>query len=448
VIGRRLALAVVLALAALTAFAGQASATTVTRVFTSEPITVAGYSVLQDLTVNIPRPQGAGFITHMAADVVDLRTGAQVPINRIMLHHIVFADIGTPAAPLREAFYGDGEERDTMDLPAGYGYPMPADHRWAMIWMLMNHRLQTDTVQIRWTLTWDTDPGLQPVVPMVFDASHGRQGLVYDVAGGGAAGATDVRTDTRPSPVSGRIVAGLGHVHGGAVGLTLSQPTCGDRVVYRARPTWGTAANPFYHVRPILHEPGPINMSEIRTAQGIPVIAGQPLTLTSVYDATRPHTRVMGLMVAYIAPDPTILDGCGAMPTDVQSIRTTTPGRAVAPVFTVPLTGLDASGHAVTIARPPGATFVAASAATVDVGDVFYARRNISIPQGGSVTWRFGGELAHDVTLASGPRGFSSDQLKGGGTWSRRFNVPGRYRIFCSLHPVQMTAVITVRPRR
>ena len=445
---RRLALAAALALLALPTLAGQASAAPVTQVFASKPITVAGYSVLQDLTVNIPRPAGAGFITHMAADVVDPRTGTQVPINRIMLHHIVFADIGTPAAPKREAFYGDGEERDTMDLPAGYGYPVGADDHWAMVWMLMNHRLQTDTVQIRWTLTWDTDRALQPVVPTVFDASHGRQGLVYDVAGGGPAGATDVRTDTRPAPVSGRIVAGLGHVHGGAVGLTLSQPTCGDRVVYRAQPTWGTASNPFYHVRPILHEPGPINMSEIRTAQGIPVIAGQPLKLSSVYDATRPHTRVMGLMVAYIAPDPTVLDGCGAMPTHVQTIRTRTPGRTVAPVFTVPLTGLDAGGRAVTIDRPAGATYVARQAASVDVGDVFYARRNISIPRGGSVTWTFGGDLAHDVTLASGPRGFSSDQLKGGATWSRRFNVPGRYRIFCSLHPVQMTAVITVRPRR
>ena len=33
------------------------------------------------------------------------------------------------------------------------------------------------------------------------------------------------------------------------------------------------------------------------------------------------------------------------------------------------------------------------------------------------------------------------------GLWSR-LRVPGEYRIFCSLHPVDMPQVIRVRPRR
>jgi len=414
--------------------------------FTSKPITVGGYSVERAITGNVDRPAGAGFITEMSADVVDVNTGKQVPINRIMLHHIVFAAYGVD--PGNKAFYGDGEERAIMKLPAGYGYPVAAGEKWAIVWMLMNHRQQTDAVKIRWRLTWDTNPNLKPVTPMSFDASHSAQGLVYSVPGGGKVGSTDVRTQSRTAPLSGRIVAGLGHVHGGAAELALSEPGCGNRTIYRSSPTWGSSSNPFYNVKPILHEPGPINMSRIESQSGIPVHAGEELKLSSVYDAHLPHTRVMGLMVVYIAKDDSVTTNCGKIPSDVKQIGTTTQGRKRAPVFPVPLTGLDSKGHAVEIARPPGATLMAGLSADLDVGDAFYTRRNISIAQGGSVTWAFGSVLQHDVTVADGPRGFNSDWMKAGQSFTKRFDVPGTYKLFCSLHPVQMTQVVTVRPKR
>ncbi len=88
-----------------------------------------------------PTPASGGSITHMETDVVDVDTGAQVPIQRLMLHHIVFTnlnrqdatckgqgytgfdgrkDFGSTFAPQR--FYAAGEERAKMSLPAGYGY--------------------------------------------------------------------------------------------------------------------------------------------------------------------------------------------------------------------------------------------------------------------------------------------------------------------------------------
>jgi plastocyanin len=444
---RRTLLTAVVVIGAASALPGSALATPVTKTFTYGPVEVAGYAVRQTITGNIPRPQGSGFITHMSADVVDPRTHKQVPINRIMLHHILFLNIGngTRRAGVGDAFYGDGEERAKLDLPPGYGYPVAAEDRWAMVWMLMNHRLLTDSVLIRYRVTWDDDPGLTPVVPVGFDASHLRQGLVYDVPGGGPPGSTDVRTMDRPSPVTGRIVAGLGHVHGGAKDLELSEPACGDRVVYASKPTWGLASHPFYHVRPVLHEPGPINMSRFTSAQGIPVVEGQLLRLTSRYDAVRPHTRVMGLMVVYVAPDPSVTDGCGALPRDVVTLRTATPGRTRPVPFRVPLTGLDSHGRAVTIDKPPGAFAVFSGSTTVNVADFSYSRRNLIVPRGATVTWTFPGDIAHDVTLADGPYGFSSNHLSGGDSFSETLTRPGTYKLFCSLHPVQMTEVIKVR---
>ena len=442
---RLLPTAVVVTVAAL-ALPGSAVATPVTKTFTYGPVAVAGYAVKQTLTVDIPRPEGAGFITHMSADVVDPKTGRQVPIDRIMLHHILFLNLGNGSTSpgVGGAFYGDGEERAKLDLPPGYGYPVAADDRWAMVWMLMNHKLNADSVLIRWRVTWDTDPALTPVEPVGFDASHLRSGLIYDIPGGGAPGSTDVRTMDRPSPLTGRIVAGLGHVHGGAKGLELSQPDCGNRDVYRSQPTWGRASHPFYHVRPVLHEPGPINMSRFTSVTGIPVVKGQTLRLTSRYDAERPHTRVMGLMVVYVAPDASVTDGCGPLPDDVRTLRTRTKGRRNPVPFRVPLTGLNARGRAVTIARPPGPWATFPGDVTVDVADFTYSRRNIVVPRGSTITWSFPGDVAHDVTLADGPYGFSSDEIRGGATFSQTLTRPGTYKLFCSLHPVQMTEVVKV----
>src|SRR4051794_27990459 len=439
---RALSLAVV-----ASALASTAQAKPVTKTFTYGPVAVDGYAVKQRVTAGIPRPEGAGFITHMAADVVDVRTGKQVPINRIMLHHILFlnAGDGTTKPGLGGAFYGDGEERAKLDLPPGYGYPVGANDRWAMVWMLMNHRLHADKVLIRYRISWDTDPSLKPVVPVGFDASHLRQGLVYDVPGGGRPGSLDLRTMTRPALVTGRIVAGLGHVHGGAKDLVLSEPACGNRVIYRSRPTWGLASHPFYHVRPVLHEPGPINMSRFTSERGIPITANEPLTLTSRYDAVRPHTRVMGLMVIYVAPDPSVTDPCGPLPADVRVLRTKTKGRANPVPFTVPLTGLDSSGKAVTIAKPPGPFTAFDGDANVLVDHFAFSTPNLAVPRGSTVTWTFDGKVRHDITLANGPYGFSSDNLRRGATFSETLTRPGTYRLFCSLHPVQMTQVIKVR---
>ena len=108
-----------------------------------------------------------GYITEMQTDIVDA-DGSQVPISRLMLHHIVFLNLGEKIGEKRdgtcnrftaldskttlpnvgERFGGSGEERLRMRLPEGYGYPIKAKDRWAMTYMLMNHRNKTDTAYV------------------------------------------------------------------------------------------------------------------------------------------------------------------------------------------------------------------------------------------------------------------------------------------------------------
>jgi plastocyanin len=78
------------------------------------------------------------------------------------------------------------------------------------------------------------------------------------------------------------------------------------------------------------------------------------------------------------------------------------------------------------------------------VGDFAYSAQRVTLHRGSTFRWRFDGPSRHDVTLASGPVAFSSDS-RVAGTFSFRFTKPGVYRLFCSLHPTEMTQVVTVR---
>jgi len=443
--GKRLVLATV---AAALAFAAPAQAKVQTVTMKAGPFEVGGYQVaLQGKHLVVGSPKLDGYITHMETDVVDVKTGKPVPINRIMLHHIVFANLGPNFAHVGtpEPFYGDGEERAKMDLPPGYGYPITKTDAWGWVWMLMNHKPTTDRVYIQYKMKIVTGETLKPVVPMVWDTAHGRQALVFDVPGGGAAGSLDVRTDTQPAPVSGRLVAGLGHVHGGARDLTLSQPDCGNRTLYRSSPTWGLASHPFYKVRPVLHEPGPINMTQFRSAKGIPVKAGERLTVTSRYDNVRPHTRSMGLLLSYLSPDPSVSNKCGALPNDIKVVKTSTRGRSLAPVARIKIYDWNGNGTAKAVFGPPGPVTIAVGNSDVEVKDFAFTAGNLSVPAGSTVKWTFDDPVLHNVTVADGPEGFSSDRLANGASYSKTLTKPGTYTFFCELHPVGMVQRVIVR---
>jgi plastocyanin len=454
------------ALAVLAALivAAPASAAPVTKTFRSKAITVAPYEVKQaNFDLDIPTPGVNGFITQMHTDIVDA-DGSQVPISRLMLHHIVFLNMGEKIGEKRdgtcnrftaldsktslpnvgERFGGSGEERLRMRLPEGYGYPIKAKDRWAMTYMLMNHRNRTDTAYVQYTVTYDTAPK-KSVRPYWLDIKNCLSDPVFDIPGGKKRGSTTRRSKTWTAPETGRIVAGGGHVHGGAKSMTLNRASC---ELYKSKPTWGRRGHPFYKVKPVLHEPGPVNMSGFTSGEGFPVQRGERLRLDSNYDGELLHTRVMGIMVVFFAKDDTAkpTKTC-SRPADLREYRGE-PGRAKPPRFIVPLTGLTGSGKARKISAPPGARKRVKSGSVIGVGDRFFTRPNVAVKSGSVLKWRFFGEELHNLTVASGPRGFSSVNLNGNRKFRKKLRTPGTYKLFCGLHPVSMTQTVKVLPKR
>ncbi|MFL5828127.1 MAG: hypothetical protein ACJ76V_16530 [Thermoleophilaceae bacterium] len=441
--------------ALLLVLAAPASAEVRTFTLKYGPIDIGPYQALRSSNY-VPPPKLDGFVTEMDAHVIDARTGQEIPQYQVMLHHVAFADEARrdgscPRNDIGERFYGTSEELRRMTLPAGYGYRIGADDEWRMIWMLMNHLKTDEQVFIEYHVTVDTSPDLTPVRPYWVSIVPCLNDPQYSVPGGAAPGATSSRKISWTVPVSGRIVAMGGHLHGGSRRLTLTQPRCGHRVLQSAVPTYAPPGDPLYTVVPLLHEPDPVNVSWWQSATGWDVRKGEQLRLSAEYDGHYPHMRVMGIMHVYIAEDPRAdSSACGAKPPDVQVLdgNGVAGGRLAPPAIIVPFEAAGRDGVVRPISRPPGPLRRYDGDADVSVADFRYSVANLSVPRGATVRWRFRDTAAHDATLVNGPRGFATPSVRKGHVESNRFTVPGVYRIYCSLHPVYMSQVVRVRSKR
>src|SRR4051795_11130607 len=174
------------------------------------PVALNGYQVRQN-SDPVRTPRVDGYITHMRAHVVDKR-GRDIPIQRLMLHHVLFTNRGRfdgdrhdgtcPGIP-RERFMGTGEEHQVLDLPAGYGIPVRAGDRWMAAWMLMNHRQKRDTGYIEYDVTVETAKKLTPVKAYWLDVTNCRGHVYYNVPGGGATGSPRLGAPTWGGAVGG-----------------------------------------------------------------------------------------------------------------------------------------------------------------------------------------------------------------------------------------------------
>jgi plastocyanin len=449
--GRR---CIALCIAALAlALAAPATAATKTYTFQTKKFAVDGFETIYP-KLFVKTPKRSGYITYMYARLM-YAPGRPVPLQHVMLHHIVFINAGYAGGPAKttschgrrgEPFWGTGEEHEHLQLPPGYGYQVDRRDRWRMQTMLMSHNLRARHVYVQYTVRLVTGQRLQRVKPVWLRAEGCLKFPSYEVDGGGAPGSTNVRTHRWTMPFSGRIVASGAHLHGSSKGVTISEPGCGNRTIIRHDPRFGLPGDTVYRIRPILHEPGPIATGYYLSKQGIPVTRGEKLDVTGLYDDEHPHPGVMAIAHVYIAPDATVKDPCASLPADGHIMWTRKDGRPSAPYEAIPFNAVGADGHVHEIDHPAGPTVVAGGNASVQVGDSFFKAANLSIPAGATVTWNWTGHLRHNVYLAGGPRDVNSTSEGHGFVYRKRFTVPGTYRLFCFLHPVTMHQVVEVRP--
>ena len=449
---RRLLMVVAVTLTALV-LVPAASAAPVVKTYRYGPVKLSAFTVKRG-TALVPSPKIGGAITTMKARVVDGR-GRSIPIQRVMLHHLLFKNLGRPGAPRfdgacpdipRERFFGRGEEGITMELPEGYGYRIKPRETWQMNWMLMNHRQVPEVAWIEYQVTVDDNPAIVPVTPFWLDVADCHGGSIYDVPGGQPEGSQYGKSIDWKVPFDGRIVEATSHLHGGALGQSLFQPACGNRTLLDSYALYGMPDDPTYLVRPVLHEPAPVSTSAVRSRIGIPIHAGDRLVTTARYENSLPHPAAMAMLHVYAARAPAPVALCEPLPDDITNTTLRAEGRREPPLIRIPLTSFDGTTVR-TVTRAPGRTVTLNGDATIDIRGFGYHPGNLSVPQGALLRWRFHDRELHNVTVANGPLGFASLHLLGGQTYRKRLNRPGRYELMCSLHPTSMHEVVTVRPR-
>jgi plastocyanin len=373
-----------------------------------------------------------------------------LPVSKMMVHHLLYYTPGRVdqgSGCLGGAFIGGrGEEHPNgqfaalhpPEIRARYGVRNATDSgvapEWSVTAMVMNHYQRSKRFYVRTKLWYTTEARTQAYPTTIGDCRHLGNGMAYDVPGGGKPGETYVDRSTWTVPFNGRILAAGSHHHGGATHQTLASTTC-NRTLLDARAYYGAANHPYNTIRPILHEPGPIANGTFSTAQGIPIAAGEVLERTAMHDNSSLHVAAMGFWVLNLVRDDAVT-ACAPMPTDLREV--TKPARfdRAAPYV---------YDREVPQLFEPDGRWTAFSGAAVPIGDQFFKPALLSARVGEKVTWRFAGYEPHSVTVANGPRGFSSNYLgHTSGSYSFTPTVPGTYRLTCLIHPTTMAQTLKV----
>jgi hypothetical protein len=375
-----------------------------------------------------------------------------LPVAKMMVHHFLYFAAQRAGADTNGCFGnafigGRGEEHPSgrfdhltpPDFRARYGIhnvtPEGRAPYWSLTAMVMNHYKRPKRFYVRTRIWYTTEPRTAIEPTAVGDCRHLLNGMAYDVPGGGAPGSTFVDRSTWTAPFNARIVGAASHHHGGAINHTLASQTCG-RTLFDAKAYYGAADHPYNTIRPILHEPGPIANGTFRSLAGIPIAGGETLERAAVHDNATLHVASMGFWVLMLARDDGV-SSCAPLPADVQEV--TAPARydRAAPYVY--------SRKVPQLFKPDGPL----RAFNGRVGDQWFRAGRVEARVGQRLTWKFTGFEPHSVTVANGPRGFSSSYLGvTRGSYSFTPTVPGTYRLTCLIHPTTMAQTLVVRSSR
>ena len=226
----------------------------------------------------------------MQFDVVDTN-GNAVDIHDVHLHHILMLDWSRSdaiCASLPSRFAGSGKERTPLVLGDDYAYQVNAtDQAWSATWHVMNMSSQARTVYIKYTIDYvaaGNPAAARAVTPYWYDVTGPCTNSEFNVPGTGGTGSVYTKSRTFTAPKNGTRVLVGGHLHDGAIDITMKRTASGQVVCTN------TAVYPMVGM---LHQitacPDPTT-----------VTAGEQFTTSARYDNSSPLSAVMGIQLSYV----------------------------------------------------------------------------------------------------------------------------------------------------
>jgi plastocyanin len=114
----------------------------------------------------------------------------------------------------------------------------------------------------------------------------------------------------------------------------------------------------------------------------------------------------------------------------------------------VGLSGCGSGSGATTTGTGTGTTAASTTATTIRLQNIAIHPSKVTIQRGSTVTWQWlDGHIdtSHNVTPLPGGLQFKASGTRQTGSYSIRFNTPGKYFYECTLHPASMQGEIVVQ---
>lgn len=376
-----------------------------------------------------------------------------LPIGKMMIHHFLYFAVNrvdqAPGSCWDGAGFigGRGEEHPSGDFTRRSSKPFRDSYGihnrntsgqapvWSLTAMVMNHYKKPKDFYVRTKVWYTTEPRRSMMPLVVGDCSTLGNGMSYDVPGGGPKGSNFVNKNdwTVPEGLNGRIVYAASHNHGGGKYQTLASKTC-NRGIFKAPVYHGRPNHIYNKIRPILHEPGPIANGTYASHEGVPISEGEVLERRAVHDNHNLHVAAMGFWALMVVKDDSVKP-CDPVPGDVTELLKPKAWDRTPP-------------HDLEVPQlvNPGGKLTRFTGGELPVGDNFFRPGRVVARVGEELTWRFAGKAPHSVTVANGPRGFSSRYLgQSAGTYKYTPQVKGTYKLTCLIHPTSMGQTVEVR---
>jgi len=319
-----------------------------TRMYT---ITPGANLILLD-TNSIPKPTVDGYMVRVAPNLhyalPNGRCCGAVPrVDVIHLHHGVWLSNGQAGAGEGNGYIGGfypfmaaGEEKTITQFPPGYGYPIGANDRWVLNYMI--HDLTDRGAKVYITYDMDFIPatspaavGVKAVHPIWMDVMAHHLYPVFDVHRSSGVNGQYTFPDMAKNPYGGgaplnvfsvdhpgTLIGTAGHLHPGGLYDELDLIRAGDS------PSGGAIPGPVPHsvrlFRSFAHyfdKRGPLSWDMAMTATAPDwrpqLQVGDQLRISATYETRRASWyESMGIMVAWEAWDDTSGSDPFAAPTD------------------------------------------------------------------------------------------------------------------------------------
>jgi plastocyanin len=295
------------------------------------PITVKpGQNNIVLPTSAAPVPTEKGYITSLQSNIVR-EDGSVPPVDVLHLHHGVWLTNHLDGAGQGGGgpFYATGEEKTTLRLPEGYGYPFdPATDKWGVNYMLHNLFPTEEQIWITYDLGWipATAPQAKNIrkAHMIWmDVEKGRIYPVFDVIKGSGEDGVYTYPDDAPDAYQGRrgpknefvadrdvvILSTGGHLHPGGLhsDLYVSRAGAGKTASADAKPAIKGDEAHLFESKFFYYEPaGAVSWDVSATVTPkdyrVAIKKGDVLSLSASYDSkTASWYESMGIMNVWVA---------------------------------------------------------------------------------------------------------------------------------------------------